>query len=215
MNLQEFINQREKCPFCDTALITRFISDRKQKTRLENDKFVAVLVMRGMRSCEPDYEVGYSFGLIDNSVTIEFYNEWDMQNHVTNYMIKIFKEFHKNMAKTKFRFIRTCGLCFKYEMASELIDIDLKECLYSSVEICDESFVFTNVTEDGYKFVLLDNHLGDPDPTSELCWWRSSSDCRIEQPIPQNSSVRSGLPLIPFISRDETYKRLNNLITFS
>jgi hypothetical protein len=215
VNLQEFINLRDKCPFCDTALITRFISDRKQKVRFEEGRFVAVLVMRGMRSCEPDYEVGYSFGLQDNSLSIEFYNEWDMRNHVTNYMIKIFKEFHKNMSSTKFRFIRACGFCYKYELDSELIDIDLKKSTYGPVDVCDESFVFTNITDDGYKFVLLDNHVGDPDPTSELCWWRSSSDCKIEYPIPPHSSVRSGLPLIPFISKEETYERLSNLITFA
>lgn len=215
MNLQEFIDLRSHCPMCDTPLITKFISDRKQKNKTENDRYVAVLVMRGMRSCEPDYEVGYSFGMQDNSLSIEFYNEWDMSKSASNYMIKIFKDFHKNVAKSRFRFIRTCGMCFKYEMTSELIELDLKKAQYSSVEVHDESFVFTAETNEGYKFILLDNYVGDPDPRSELCWWRSTTDYRVEWAIPNNSSVKSGLSLIPFVSKQETFKRLNNLIIFS
>ena len=215
MNLQEFMGLRTHCPMCETALITKFISERKQKSRLQDNRYVAILVMRGMRSCEPDYEVGYSFGLNDNSLSIEFINEWDMKNQATNYMMKIFKDFHKNVSKSGFRFIRTCGLCFKYEMSSELVELDLKKAEYSAIQVCDESFVFKTPTEDGFKYTLLDNYIGDVDPTSELCWWRSDMDYKIEYPIPKHSSVKSGLPLIPFLSKEETGKRISNLITFA
>jgi hypothetical protein len=130
-------------------------------------------------------------------------------------MVKIFRDFHKNVSKTRFRFLRTCGFCFKYEITSEMIDLDLKEAKYSQIDVCDESFVFVTPTDEGHKFILLDNHVGDPNPTSELCWWRSSSDYKIEYPIPRNSCVKSGLTLIPFSSKDDTSKRLNNLITFA
>lgn len=215
MNLQEFINLRDKCPFCDHILTTQFISDRKQKTKIDNNRFIAILIMRGMRSCEPDDEVGYSFGLTDTSLTIEFYNEWDMKNYVTNHMIKIFKLFHQNMSNTKFLFIRACRFCFKYEMYSKIIDINLKKSQYSSIEICNESFMFTSITDDGYKFILLDNHIGYDNPSSQLCWWRSSVDYKISDSIPHDCSEENSLPLIAFLSKNETAERLNNLIIFA
>ncbi len=214
MNLQDFIDLRSHCPMCGTALITRFISDRKQKNKMIEDRYVAVLVMRGMRSCEPDYEVGYSFGLKDNSLSIEFYNEWDMSNSASSHMIKIFREFHKNMSNTKFRFIRTCGFCFKYEMDSKPVDLDLRTATYTSIERDDETFVWSTKTEEGYKFILLDNY-SDPDPHSEICSWRSEYDHKVEQPIPGRAAITRDLPQISFVSKEETGERLKKLLIFS
>lgn len=217
MNLQEFIDHRSHCPMCGTALITRFISDRKQKNRLIEDSFVAVLVMRGMRSCEPDYEVGYHFGLKDNSLSIEFYNEWDMSNNASMYMVKIFKDFHKNVSNTKFKFIRTCGYCFKYELVSKPINIDLKSSTYSTVEKSTESFVFMLPLDDDKRYIRLDNHFEWN--KSDLWWWRNDfrkdMDYRLSWALKHNCSHRLDLPLIPFVSKEETGRRLNNLITFS
>lgn len=214
MNLQEFINLRSHCPMCDTPLITRFISDRKQKSKIIENRYVAILVMRGMRSCEPDYEVGYSFGMEDDSLSIEFYNEWDMSASASNYMIKIFKDFHKNMAGTRFCFLRTCGTCYKYDMMSTEIKMDLKKATFSSMEVYSESFIFSTQVEDGFKFIKLDN-CTDPKPSSELYWWRSEFDYRADWRVPKGCSKILDLPLIPFFSKEETSRRLNNLITFA
>jgi hypothetical protein len=213
MNLQDFIDLRSHCPMCGTSLITKFISDRKQKNRTIEDKYAAILVMRGMRSCEPDYEVGYHFGLRDNSVSIEFYNEWDMSASASMYMVKIFKDFHKNLANTKFKFLRTCGFCFKYEMMSKPINIDLKAATYSSIDLSTESFVFVMPGDEDKKYVRLDNHLEWG--TSDMWWWRDKSDYRLDWSLKNNCSHRFDLPFIPFVSKDETGRRLSNLITFS
>lgn len=213
MNLQEFIDLRSHCPMCGTSLITNFISDRKQKNRFENDKYVAKLVMRGMRSCEPDYEVGYHFGLRDNSLSIEFYNEWDMSASASMYMVKIFKDFHKNMANTKFKFVRSCGFCFHYEMLSGPIDINLKSSTYGDVIPFKESFIFTTQTEENNKVVLLENNIEKS--SSNLYWWRDEGNVRIGWTQPFRSSKITELPLIPFISKEETNRRLNTLITFA
>lgn len=213
MNLQEFIDLRSQCPMCGSALITKFISDRKQKHRFIDNKYAAILVMRGMRSCEPDYEVGYHFGLEDNSLSIEFYNEWNMSASASMYMIKIFKEFHKNLANTKFKFLRTCGFCFKYELISQPISIDLKRANYSSVIPSTESFVFTLPGGEDRRYIRLDNHLEWN--KSDLWWWRSDMDYRLDWSLKTNCSHRFDLPLIPFVSNEETGRRLSNLITFS
>ncbi len=213
MNLQDFIDLRSHCPICDTALITKFISDRKQKSRLENDRYAAIMVMRGMRSCEPDYEAGYSFGLKDNSLSIEFYNEWDMSKSVSNYMLKIFRDFHKNMTAARLRFARTCSFCFKYELRSDPIHIDLKKTSYSSIDLSTESFVFTIPNGEDKKFIRLDNHIEWN--KSDMWWWRENHDYKLEWPLKSTCSHRLDLPLIPFISKEETTKRLSNLITFA
>jgi len=213
VNLQEFIDLRTHCPMCGTALVTKF-SARKQKSKLENDRYISVMVMKGMRSCEPDYEVGYSFGIRDNSLMIEFYNEWDMSRHASTYMCNLFKQFHANMRTAAHRFIRTCGFCFKYEMDSKPVDLDLRTATYSIVEKDDETFVWSAKTEEGYKFILLDNY-SDPGPLSEICSWRSETDYRVDHPAPSRANITRNLPQIPFISKEETGERLKKLLIFS
>lgn len=200
---------------CGTALITKF-SSRKQKCKLENDRYISVFVMKGMRSCEPDYEVGYSFSMEQNSFMVEFYNEWDMRNHASTYMCDLFKKYHANMnmQTPAHRFIRTCGFCFKYEMDSKPVSLDLKTCAFSPIEKDDEMFIWSTKTDEGYKFILLDNYC-DISPYSEISTWRSDSDHRIEWPIPARSCVTKDLPQIPFISKEETGKRINKLLIFS
>lgn len=198
---------------CGTALITKF-SSRKQKCKLENDRYISVFVMKGMRSCEPDYEVGYSFSMEYNSFMVEFYNEWDMSNHASTYMCKLFKQFHANAMTGCHRFIRTCGFCFKYEMDSKPISLDLHTSTFNSIEKEDESFVWSTKTDEGYRFMLLDNY-GDPNPASEVATWRSENDYRIEQPLPGRSCITKDLPQIPFVSKEETGERLKKLLIFS
>lgn len=198
---------------CGTALITKF-SSRKQKCKLEDNRYISVFTMRGMRNCEPDYEVGYSFGIDDNSLMIEFYNEWDMHNHASKYMCDLFKKWHANMRTAAHRFIRTCSFCFKYEMDSKPIDIDLRTSKYSTIEKDDETFIWSSKTEEGFKFILLDNY-SDPNPHSEVCIWRSESDYRVIDPAPTRANILRDLPQIPFVSKDETGERLKKLLIFS
>jgi hypothetical protein len=149
----------------------------------------------------------------DSSLSVEFYNEWDMSRFASNYMVKIFKDFHKNISSTKFRFIRTCGFCFKYELRSQPISLDLKEASYSSIEPSTESFVFTTPTDEGYKFARLDNHIEWN--VSDLWWWRDEHDYKLEWPLKSTTSHRFALPYIPFQSKEETNERLAKLILFS
>lgn len=215
MNLQEFIDLRKDCPMCGTALITKFNS-RKQKCKLEDNRFISVFVMKGMSVNDQDYEVGYSFSMEDNSFMVEFYNEWDMRNHASMYMCNLFKKYHANLSAGRplHRFIRTCGFCFKYEMDSKPIGLDLKTCTFGSIEKDDETFVWSTKTDEGFKFMLLDNYC-DPNPYSEVCTWRSEHDYRVENPIPSGKFIVKELPQIPFISKEETGNRLRKLLIFS
>lgn len=220
MNLGEFINLRSNCPICDSGLVTKFISDRKQIIRYNEDRFVAVHTLRGMKVNQQDYQIGYSFGLHDNSFRVEFSTEWNTHEQVPIHLIDKFKEFHKNMAKTRFRFSRRCAFCNQYILRSAPIDIDLKTGTINSVETSIEAFVWAVSIQEGCKVIVLANsYPPEYDKTaSELRWWRtrdSEVGSVFDQAYPYPHSELLGLSQIPFVSKEDTYKRLNNLITFA
>lgn len=218
MNLREFIDTRTTCPICDTALITQFISTRKQKIKIENDRLVAIFVMKGMRVNQPDYEIGYSFDLDTNQFMVEFYSEWDHHGQVPMHLIEKFKEFHKNLGPCKF--YRRCTFCNRYAKCSTPFTLDFRKQsldtgFWESLSIAYESFGLSLPAEGGFKIMHLSNFYM-AEEQSQLIWFRSESesDARLDWAMPNKRSERQ-LPLVPFISKEETARRLNNLITFA
>lgn len=223
MNLKEFIDQRINCPICDTSLITNFISNRKQKIKIENDKFVVIFVMKALRTNQQDYEVGYAFNPLDNTFSIEFYSEWDNTNHVPMHLIEKFREFHNNLLSTTSgigRFIRKCTFCNRYTKSSTHFNLDLKNSkldtlLWDGLQIAYESFGLSIPAEDGHKIIHLSNfHV--PQPQSRIMWFRADKEdhTRLDWTLPAKYSEVT-VPLVPFISKEETTKRVNNLLTFA
>ncbi len=218
MNIKEFINQREKCPICDTALITQFISSRKQKIKFIENRLVAIFVMKEMRVNQPDYEVGYSFDMDGNTFQVEFYNEWDQSNQVGIHMLDKFKEFHKNLGQCKFH--RRCSSCNRYTMTSTHFHLDFKKQRLDGplpFAVAYESFGLTIPVEDGFNVVMLSNfELPGLVKKSSIRWFRSESEdgARLDYVLPQRySSV--DVDYIPFVSKEETSKRLSKLILFA
>ena len=218
MNLQEFIDQRTHCPICDTALVTQFISNRKQKTKLIDNRFVVIFVMKALSTNQPDYEIGYSFDMNSNNFMVEFYSEWDTYNQVPVHLIDKFKEFHKNMGHCKF--YRRCTFCNRYTKCSLPFKLNFREQklehdLVDSFGIAYESFGLSIRTDEGFKIMHLSN-FNIVEPQSSLIWFRSESEdsARLDWTLPNNRSEKK-LPFIPFISKEETTKRLNNLLTFA
>ena len=217
MNLQEFIDERTMCPICNTALVTQFISSRKQKIKLENDRFVVVFVMKALSANHPDYEVGYAFNPKDNTFHIEFYSEWDHYKHVPMHMIDKFKDFHKNLGVCKF--IRKCAFCNRYSKSSISFDLNFKTGtldtkFYDGLQTAYESFGLTLPAEDGFKIMFLNNF--NTMGKSEIFWFRSDmeSSARIDWMLPQKHN-KVIVDMIPFISKEDTTKRINNLLTFA
>lgn len=218
MNLQELIDQRTHCPICETALITQFISSRKQKIKIENDRIVAIFVMKGMRVNQPDYEVGYSFNPKDNTFFIEFYSEWDHHGQVPMHMIEKFREFHKNLGACKF--YRRCTFCNRYSKCSTPFTLDFKTRaidtgMFDGLQIAYESFGLTLPAENGYKIMFLSN-FHSPIEQSEIMWYRSEKedDARLDYMLPSKHS-KVTVSLVPFVSREDTTRRINNLLTFA
>lgn len=218
MNLREFIEARSNCPMCDTALTTQFISNRKQKIKMIDGRFVAIFVMKGMRVNQPDYEIGYSFDLDSNHFMVEFYSEWDHHSQVPMHLIEKFKDFHKNLGSCKF--YRRCTFCNRYCKCSTPFTLDFKTQsldtgLWDSLGITYESFALSIPSENGFKIMHLSNFYMIEEQ-SQLIWFRSESesDARLDWALPVKRSERK-LPLVPFVSKEETARRLNNLITFA
>lgn len=218
MNLREFIDQRTNCPICDTALVTQFISSRKQKTKLIDDRFMVIFVMKALKTNQQDYEIGYSFDLDSNHFMVEFFSEWDHHAQVPMHLIEKFREFHKNLGICKF--YRKCTFCNRYTKSSIPFMLDFKHQkmdtqLWDGLQIAYESFGLSLPADDGFKIMHLSNfHILEP--RSNLIWYRADSEsyARLDYTLPNTRSEKT-LPLIPFISKEETTKRLNNLITFA
>ncbi len=218
MNLREFIDQRTHCPICDTALITQFISSRKQKIKIIDDRLVAIFVMKALKTNQPDYEIGYSFDLDKNHFLVEFYSEWDHHSQIPMHLIEKFKEFHKNLGPCKF--YRRCTFCNRYAKCSTPFTLDFRKQsldtgFWETLSLAYESFGLTIPTENGFKIMHLSNFYM-AEEQSQLTWFRSDSEseARLDWSVPSNRSSKK-LPLIPFVSKEDTTKRLNNLITFA
>ena len=214
MNIREFINLRDKCPLCNANLETKFISGRKSILKIDNNRLHVKFTLKQMKNGAPDYQVIYSFGLDDNSVQVEFCTEWEHYNQVPMHLLSKFKEFYKNTEKTIYAFYNVCTSCYKYSCNSNGFKLDLKSLNIGALDILYESFTFSIPVEwSEYKMIRLDNY-SYPNMYSNLLWWRSSTDDANDQSINESMENRI-LPHIPFISKEETTKRLKNLIIFS
>lgn len=216
MNLKEFIGQRDKCPMCDSQLITRFISSRQQTTKFIENRFVAIHTMKAMKNDQQDYQVGYSFSMDDDSFCVEFYTEWDTANMVPLHLIDKFKVFYKNTNGPNYRFARHCMFCHKYICYSSPIEVNLKAPRTGELQMEMESFIFILPGEEGCRAIKLTNKLLGA-PKSDLHWWLTDSEgyARIDKMMPHRHSALTNLSFIPFVSKDKTCDRLNGLITFA
>lgn len=205
MNIQEFLNTKEKCPICNGALSIAFISGRKQRLRFQDEKLTIIFVMKKLANHQQDYEVGYAFDLKNNTFNIEFYTEWDTYKYIPLHLIVKFQDFNKNLGAG--RFTRRCTTCYKYKMDSTSFNLNFKN-LNFDFNILDESFELVQTTMNGFKnYYLINNYTTN---NSELYYQPSDSPG-----INIYRSQKLKLPLIQFISEEETAKRLEKIITFS
>lgn len=86
---------------------------------------------------------------------------------------------------------------------------------WESLSVAYESFGLSLPTDGGFKIMHLSNFYM-AEEQSQLIWFRSESEseARLDWSLPNRRSERS-LPLVPFVSKEETARRLNNLITFA
>lgn len=227
MNLQEFLHYKTECPLCQNSLTTRFHSEKQQKIRYEENRIIFQVNMDGLNPKQKDYKIGFSFGLKDHSVYIEFYekNGVDRIELIYKSILDRFKKLNDNLSLIKvqtdsiddavYKIYRTCRGCRRYEYSSGGFSIYLREQKHEDLVIACEYFGLTQKIDSGYKVYKLFNYY--PANMSKLMFGRFDHEWIVDldagSPPERLDTIQT--PIIKFISPEETTSRLNTLIIFS
>jgi hypothetical protein len=219
MNLREFMDFRKKCPMCGGLLITFFHSNRKQIIRYKDEQVSFIFKLDTLNKRQKSYQVAYAFGVTDYQFTIEFYKKSGEHYYTEspNFLRKRFKELHVNLAKNFFKFYRECvnPSCAQYSYNTSYFEIDFKTATYGPLEIGRENITLIYPLpgeSDKCRVYRLNNYL--PGKKTLLQFWKGvPEEANLNWNIPSEAAALE-LPLIPFVSKEETLKRLNNLIIF-
>jgi hypothetical protein len=224
MKLKEFIEYRSCCPICDTVLdTTQLLFSKQTINKTEGDRFISIFTLKSLDNRLPDYKAAYSIGLEDNSLQVEFYSEWS--NHhfaqVPMHLIEKFKNYYNNNSQTGlgYRFDKMCSYCRRYKISSNFFPILLKTCNIGEIKIRLEMFGLSLPKNDGYTNIVLANHYTQDDSFSKMRWWHvpekdaARDTPRLDIPYPATTSDKK-IPLLPFVSKEETARRLENLLMF-
>jgi len=209
MNLQEFISHRKHCPICDEPLKIFFHSIKKQQYIEYNNICEFQFTMRGLKKNQETLEVGFVINTITNDFHIEFYTSRKrLDNKINLSILDRFKEFYENL--TAFKVHLYCDGCFKYSLISKPLELNFDSKQISSIEINTEYFgLFDKKQSIIYR---LTNYVEEN--KSKLVYFKNDE---FAAEISQNCSHYPvlELPLINFVSLQETFNRLNRLIVFS
>jgi hypothetical protein len=197
MNLREFIAYNSNCPICSSKVTFSLHSKRRQSIRYEEDRLIVLFPLESLKKNQADFKVGYSFGLDNNSIRIEFYSydEIRMDDRTPMFLIDRFRELNKNLGF--YSWVKSCP-CDRYGCVTQTFSLDEIHSI-PPLTISNEYWTFSyNV-----KFIdMINIHNSN----------RTAIVCR-----KNNEDIGSSfeIPKIPFISVQETSARLQNLIPFS
>ena len=214
MNLKEFNNYRKLCPICDTPLVTGFHSNKQQSIRYEGNSMKVMFFLHPLTKHQKRYRVAYHFNIVDHSFSIEFYMPDGSARFesIPDFLRLRFLEFHKNLKE--FKFFRGCTFCLQYAYTTKFFKIDLKQVICEPLEVWSEEVGLVHPLADGHRIYRMYNMYGDKKSTI-LVWNGVPSEAAINLGYSPKRVSRMDLPLIPFVSKEETINRLNNLIVFS
>jgi hypothetical protein len=217
MKLHDFLHHRETCPSCQYPLLTKFLP-RKQSIKYEDDYIVIVTDMSSIKKNQPDYKVGYSMSLQNNSFHIDFFTKDGVKfdKEIPIHLVEKFRELDRYLAGM-YVFYRTCGNCFKYTSSTSPINFDFSSSTFEELELRYESFCLSVPIKDDdkVKIMVLCNFTDKRDPESIVYYWRGNeTEARCDKQYSAHAQFLS-LPRIPFVSVEETTKRLSGLLTFA
>lgn len=216
MNLKEFIDYKQYCPICDTQLITEFHSSRKQTVKIEEHRFVVFFALDGSKAGQKSYAMSYSFDLSDLNFQVEFYTKDRSTRFETahDFLLNRFRELHKNLKQ--FQFIRKCSFCKKYKYSTDKFQLDLKTAAFPDLTVWSEEFGLIHLLEhNDCRIFKLHNIYGEGSSTLIICKG-NPHNADVEYNLPKwYNFTELRLPLIPFVSKEETTQRLNNLLIFT
>ena len=214
MNLKEFLDYRRACPICNNNLTVSFHSNRRQLIRLENNKMVVIFRLEPLRRKHIVYQIGYCFDIESQSFSIEFYTQDHIrfEKDVPLFLLDRFRELDKNLKS--YRIHKNCMMCRRYHYSSGKLIFDYKNCLVSGMEIELERIGLSQLTTNGYRIYRLDSFPKDSE-THLNCWVSDHEEEAIINYGCPWYAQKFSLPLIPFVSKEETTERLKTLLTFS
>ena len=215
MNLKEFLDYRRVCPICNTGLSFYFHSNKQQKNRYEEDRMLILFDLNGLKKKHIDYKVGYSFGLNDSSFCIEFYtkDEKRFEGDSPLFLIDRFKELDKNLKG--YRLHKKCSFCRCYWYFSDILNLSYKYARVNDIQVEKEYFGMTQTTPDNkIKVFRLLNHNHTQESFLSCFYAQSDRDAMAEYSSP-NDATHMALPLIQFVSKEETMERIKKLLVFS
>jgi hypothetical protein len=220
VNLKDWLNYRKNCPICTSPLTTYLHSKKRQSIRYEEGRVIVVFPLTAKGHTTIDYKVGYSFDLEEDNFCMEFYdkNLFRLEKETPTFLIKRFKELDKNQGALKF--YRQCNSCNRYNYSSNNFSLFLKErMVMPGYKVRSEYFGliqnYGGTNDDRFRVYRLLNYY-DSGAYSYLDYWVTSNvyDARSDIPMP-NISTHLQLPLIKFVSQEQTLERIRKLITFS
>lgn len=161
-----------------------------------------------MNNYQNDFKVGYSFGLDDNSLLIEFYSKDEkvMNDRVPMFLIDRFRSLNDNLGF--YRFYKICP-CDNYGCRTQ--DFLLKAIgTIPPIKLINEFWTLKYKESDGHRKVI--NFINDYSSKQSEISFRTEEDYDKLNYDSENSFT---IPLIPFVSVEETSNRLRKFLTFS
>lgn len=217
MKLREFFAYRKDCPVCKSPLATSFHSQKKQKVRYEDDRYLVLFDLKPIKKQQLSYKVGYSLGLDDNSVYIDFYTKDEVRLDTSPFhLMERFRELDFNLKD--YKIYKHCTACRRYNYSTEYLKLNYKNCSMGDITVNSEYIIMVHPSGgDGYKVYKMLNYYNAKE--TWLNYGKVKTDDIIISPNPDAAMME--LPnmlrtcIIPFTSHDETMNRLGKLITFS
>ena len=146
MNLQEFLNYRTNCLVCGENLYTKFHSNRKQSIKIIDDIFSVRFFVHNLNTKHfignsngkySKYKIEYNIKLNDNSVYIDFYDEYNKKlEYIERQLIDYYHQFDRHMFSYKIYKICYCG---QYAYHSNNFNIDYYNQSIGKLDINSEN----------------------------------------------------------------------------
>jgi hypothetical protein len=222
MNLQDWIQYRRICPLCEGTLSTYLHSTKKQGSKIEGGRLLITFPMYETNK-QVKYIVGYFFDLYSSSFFIDFYDKDNikLEKESPIFLMNKFRKFNTNLGY--YAFYRHCDTCQRYYYSSTNFKLDFTSSILVSpdkwatqvLEVSTEYFGFIQLLksekEKPYRIFQLLNFY--PQDKCSLTYWSSDDPAVTYQKIPLYAE-HIYLPLIRFVSLEETLNRLKKLLVF-
>lgn len=219
MNLRNFLDYRESCPFCNSRLDAKFnaISGRKNDLCFDQygeGKVTATFSMDSLNRIHKTYQIIYEFDLDNDNFAVYFADKEGhrYEDYSPTFLCERFKAFHNNLRH--FEFSRSCLICNKYRFRSRSIYVSYELSSFFNPDVWYEEIAMSQKTQNGYTVYQLYNYIFDKKSNLTI-WNNNDGSCSIERWPQKPTQSNFTFPLIPFVSKEKTIERLNNLLLFS